>query len=246
MLLESGLHEGHEERYVSHPILRWPLLAVLPLLSALGGCGSTMIFLDKLDTAGVGQPPAPPETGTSTSSGAPLAVIAEDPQNAGSADRWLRLSRTNPVEGGGQYIGTFTQNVTQKKAGVNLVGFIPQSSRIMMTVYYESGLPQEGIALLHIDLLPTGQIRVNDTTIAGTFRFDHLVGIFVGFDLTGSSPSANILVRGGGQDASLEVPIPANAAIRGIGRVRIVAPFEGVNAPNGSFLVDDIIATTPE
>jgi hypothetical protein len=246
MLLESGLYEGHEELDVSHRNPRWRWLAVLPLLSALGGCATTVIFLDKLDTAGLGQPPAPPETGTSTSSGAPLAVIAEDPQNAGSADRWLRLSRTNPVEGGGQYIGTFTQNVTQKKVGVDLVGFIPQSSRIMMTVYYESGPPQEGIPLLHIDLLPTGQIRVNDTMVAGTFRFDHLIGIFVGFDLAASPPIASILVRGGGQDASLDVPIPGIAASRGIGRVRIVAPFEGVNAPNGSFLVDDIVATTPE
>jgi hypothetical protein len=229
---------------MSHPIPRWRLLAVLPLLFALGGCDVTTIYLDKLDTAGIGQPPAPPQTGTSTSSGAPLAVIAEDPQNPGSGSRWLRLSRTNPVEGGGQYIGTFTQSVTQ--GGVNLVGFIPQSSRIMMTVYYESGPPLEGVPLLHIDMLPTGQIRINDTTIAGTFRFDQLIGFFVGFDLTGSSPSANVLVRGGGEDASLTVPIPAFAASRGLGRVRILAPFEGVHAPNGSFLVDEILATTPQ
>ena len=50
-------------------------------------------------------------------------------------------------------------------------------------------------------------------------------------------------LRGGGTDASLTVPVPVNAANFGLGRVRIVAPFEGVNAPNGSFLVNDIIAT---
>ena len=51
--------------------------------------------------------------------------------------------------------------------------------------------------------------------------------------------------RGGATDASLTVPIPTNAANLGIGQVRMFAPFEGVNAPNGSFLVNDLIATTP-
>jgi hypothetical protein len=230
--------------------LRRRFLAAVPLLLILGGCAKT-IYLDKFDTAAVGQPPAVPGTGTSTHSGAPLAVIAASPLNPDSSDRWLRLSRTNPVDGGGQYSGTFIQNVTQKKAGVNLVGFVPKSSKIMMTVHFESGPPQAGIPLFHIDLLPngsnpdTGIIRVDDEINAGTFKFDHLVGFFIGFDLTASPPIANILVRGGASDASLDFELPPNAATRGIGRVRVVAPFEGVNAPNGSFLVNDIIATTP-
>jgi hypothetical protein len=225
---------------VSHPHPRWRFLCVLPLLLVLGGCGTT-VFLDKLEAAAVGQPPATPATGTSTTSGS--AVIAANPQNPASNDRWLRLSRTVATQPGGQYIGTFTQNLTKRKGSVDLVGFIPKSSPIMMTVFFEPRPPSPPAPLLHIDLLPNGNIRVNDTTVAGTFKFDTLVGFFINFDLTGSAPNARILIRGGGNDASLTVPIPASAANFGLGRVRIFAPFEGENAPNGAFLVNDIIAT---
>jgi hypothetical protein len=115
----------------------------------------------------------------------------------------------------------------------------------MMTVFFEPQPPAPPDPLLHIDLHPDGTIHVNDSTVAGTFKFDNLVGYFVTFDLTGTSPNATILIRGGGNDASLTVSVPASAAHFGLGRVRIVAPFEGVNAPNGAFLVNDIIATTP-
>ena len=228
---------------MNNPIPRWRILAVLPLLLALSGCGTT-IFLDKFDAAAVGAPPAPPSTGTSTFSSSNV-VIASNPQNAGSADRWLRLSRTVATQGGGQYIGNFTQNVSKKKGSIDLVGFIPQSSKIMMTVFFESG-PAPNAPLLHIDLMPAGEIRINDTQVVGTFKFDHLIGFFITFDLTGTSPNAEILIRGGGNDAALNVPISSpNSANFGFGRVRILAPFEGENAPNGAFLVNDIIATTP-
>ena len=227
---------------MNYPNSRWRILAALPLMFALGGCGTT-IFLDKFDAAAVGAPPAPPATGTSTFTN--NVVIASNPQNVGSSDRWLRISRTVATQGGGQYIGNFTQNLSQKKGSIDLVGFIPQSSKIMMTVFLESGPPPHA-PLLHIDLLPAGEIRINDTQVAGTFKFDHLVGFFITLDLTSPSPNAEILIRGGGTDAALNVPIaPPNTANFGFGRVRIFAPFEGENAPNGAFLVNDIIATTP-
>jgi len=172
-------------------------------------------------------------------------VIDAHPQNAGSTDHWLKLPRTVATQGGGQYIGMFTQSVTNEKASVDLVGFIPHSSPIMMTVYFEPKAPAPPIPLLHVDLLSNRNIRVNDTTVAGTFLFDTLVGFFINFDLTGPSPSAELLIRGGGIDASLTVAVPASAAKFGLGQVRIVAPFEGVNAPNGWFWVNDVIATTP-
>ncbi len=214
----------------------------MPLALALNGCGTTL-FLDKFAAAAVGQPPAPPTTGTSTSNAG--AVTAANPQNAGSSDRWLKLPRTVATDGGGQYIGSFTENATNKKVSVDLVGFIPNSSPIMMTVFFEPRAPAPPIPLLHVDLQPNGEIRVNDAPAAGTFQFDTLVGFFITFDLTGPAPSATILVRGGGNDVNVTVPVPASAANFGLGRVRIVAPFEGVNAPNGAFFVNDVIATTP-
>jgi hypothetical protein len=220
----------------------WSFLRVAPLAWALGGCSATTLLLDKFDAAAVGQPPAPPTTGTSTSSGG--AVTAADPQGS-PTDHWLKLPRTSPNAAGGQYIGTFTQNVTKQKVSVDLVGFVPNGSKIMMTVYFEPRPPAPPAPLLHIDLHRDGTVFVNDAAVGGTFKFDTLVGFFVNFDLTGSAPNASILIRGGGTDTSVTVPIPATAANFGLGQVRIVAPFEGVNAPNGFFLANDVIATTP-
>jgi len=217
-------------------------LLVIPVLLALGGCGTTL-YLDKVQGT-VGQPPSPAATGTSQVS-ATNAVIAQDPRSSTSSDRWLRVSRTVATAGGGEYTANFTQNVANAKVGVDLVGFVPSSAPIMMTVHFESGAPQAGIPVMHIDLLPSGKIRIDDSTIAGTFKFDNLIGFFITFNLTGASPTADVLIRGGGEDASLTVSLPAHVTTRGLGRVRIVAPFEGVNAPNGHFFANDIVATKP-
>jgi len=227
---------------VTHSTPRWRLLAALPIVFALGGCGTT-VLLDKFDTGTVGSAPAQPTTGSSTVTG--HAAIAANPQDPASADHWLRLSRTSPTESTlSEYFGAFTENVTKKKVSVDLVGFVPSSAPIMLTVFFESKV-QPQIPLMHIDLLPNGNIRVNDNQIIGTFKFDTLVGFFINFDLTGTSPSASILIRGGGNDANTTVAIPVNAANFGLGQVHIRAPFEGVNAPNGSFLVNDIFALKP-
>jgi hypothetical protein len=79
--------------------------------------------------------------------------------------------------------------------------------------------------------------------VVGTYAFDTLIAFVIGFEFEGAQPVANILIRGGGEDASLTVPVPANVAGFGLGRVRVFAPFEGVNAPPGAFLVNDVAAT---
>jgi hypothetical protein len=226
-----------------HASPRWRCLTVLPTLLVLSGCGAT-VYLDKFDTAAFGQPPSPPAVGTSTASGD--AVTAVHPQTPGSTDRWLRLARPVPTQAGGAYVGNLTENVTNAKASVTLVGFIPKASPIMMTVFFEPKAPAPPIPLLHIDLLPNGNIRVNDTTIVGTFKFDTLIGFVVNFDLTTAARTVSILIRGGGNDASVTLPVPANAANFGLGRIRVFAPFEGVNAPAGAFLVNDVLATRPD
>lgn len=214
------------------------LLSVL----VLAGCGTT-VYLDKLEGTSIGQPPTPPAIGTSRVGGD--ALVAANPQDAGSSDRWLRLGRPVPIEAGGEYIGTFAENVTRAKASVALVGFIPRSSPITMTVFFEPKPPAPPAPLLHIDLLRDGRIRINDTTIVGTYAFDTLIGFSVAFDLAGSVPTASVLVRGGGNDASIDVPIPPGAASFGLGRVRVLAPYEGPNAPAGAFLVNDVLASRP-
>jgi hypothetical protein len=226
---------------MSQPTPRWRFLTIVPALLVLYGCGAT-VYLDKFDPAAVGQPPAPPAVGTSTTSGE--VVVAANPQDPGSTDRWLRLARPVPTQAGGEYVGTLTETLTTK-ASVALVGYIPKVSPIMMTVFFEPRAPAPPVPLLHIDLLPNGNIRLNDSTIAGTFKFDTLIGFSVSFDLNAAGPKASVLIRGGGNDASIDVPVPVNAASFGLGRIRVLAPFEGVNAPAGAFLVNDLLATRP-
>ena len=227
---------------MSHANPRWRSLTAVPALLVLYGCGAT-VYLDKFDAAAVGQPPSPAAVGTSTVSGD--ALVAAHPQDPGSSDRWLRLARPVPTQAGGEYVGTLTETLTNTKASVLLVGYIPEASPIMLTVFFEPKAPAPPIPLLHIDLLSNGNIRLNDSTIAGTFKFDTLIGFVVNFDLTTAAPTASILIRGGGNDASTTVPVPVNAANFGLGRIRVFAPFEGVNAPAGAFLVNDVLATKP-
>ncbi|MGH7503409.1 MAG: hypothetical protein ACREL7_16905 [Longimicrobiales bacterium] len=224
------------------PRRRWTIAMIVPvLLIGVNGCGATVIYRDSFNGPAVGQPPAQPEIGTATASGD--AEIAANPQDPGSSDRWLRLGRPVPTQPGGEYIGTFTETVLNTNGSVALVGFIPAASRMMMSVFFEAAPPGPPVPFLHIDLLKDGNIRVNDSTVVGTYAFDTLIGFVIGFELTASPPVANILIRGGGEDASLTVPIPANVAGFGLGRVRVFAPFEGVNAPAGAFLVNDVVAT---
>lgn len=210
-------------------------------LFTLNACGATVVHRSTFNGPAIGQPPGQPEIGTATSGGD--ARIAANPEDPNSPDRWLRLARPVATQAGGEYIGNFTQIVQNGNGSVALVGFIPSASPVMMTVFFEAAPPSPPAPFLHIDLLKNGDIRINDDSIVGTYEFDTLIGFIIGFELAGPSPIANILIRGGAEDASLTVPIPPNIAQFGLGRVRIFAPFEGVNAPPGAFLVNDVVAT---
>lgn len=217
--------------------------AVLPLsLIALSGCGVSLVYQDNFDATPVGAPPGPPAIGTSSVSGD--VRVAPDPFDAVSPDHWLQLRRVDPLALG-EYAATLAQPVTAGKGGVALVGYIPASAPITMSLYFDTPPVAPAATLLHIDLLPNRNIRVNDSTVVGTYAFDHSVAFLVSFDLAASPPTATLLIRGGGEDASATVPIPGAVAGFGLGRVRLVAPFEGVNSPPGRFLINEVLATRP-
>jgi hypothetical protein len=229
-------------------VLRLPsgLLAATALISLaiLSGCNTTSVYLDKFDSSSPGSAPAQPQVGTSTVSG--NIVVAADPTNTNAADHWLQLTRTAP-NATASYVGTLTTAVTSK-GGMNLVAYVPSasstSSPIDVSIYFMT--PPSGPAgapLLHVDLLPDGNIRLNDSEVVGTFKFDHLVGFFISFDLKASPPTATVLIRGGGQDASKTVQVPQSLAGFGFGKIQVDAPFEGVNAKPGKFFINELVGT---
>jgi hypothetical protein len=210
-------------------------------LTILSGCNTTSVYLDKFDSSSPGSAPAQPQVGSSTVSG--NVVVVADPTNANAADHWLQLTRTAPTATA-SYVGTLKTAVTGK-GGMNLVAYVPSSSPIDVSVYFftpPNGPP--GAPLLHVDLLPNGNIRLNDSDVAGTFKFDHLVGLFISFDLKASPPTATVLIRGGGQDASKTVQVPPSLAGFGFGKIQVDAPFEGVNANNGKFFINELVGTS--
>jgi hypothetical protein len=218
-------------------------LVVLQLsLIVLSGCGVSFVYQDRFDSTPIGEPPGPPEIGTSSVSGD--VRIAPDPFDVMSPDHWLQLRRVAPLALG-EYVATLAVPVTAGAGTVALVGYIPASAPITMSVYFDTPAFAPSLTLLHIDLLPNRNIRVNDSTVEGTYVFDHSVGFLVSFDLGASPPTATLLIRGGGEDASATVEIPAPVAGFGLGRVRLVAPFEGINSPPGRFLINEVIATRP-
>jgi len=222
---------------VFHLNSHWRLSLALPLVFALGGCGTT-VYLDKFNQGALAQPPPQPEIGTSAST--QNVFVAPHPQQPGSADRWLKIARTVAKEGGGQYTATLSQSIVEQKGSFDFVAFMPSSSRVTLTAFFESS---QGIPLLHIDLMPDGNIRLDDLKIIGTYARDKPVAFLVNFNLQTGTPRATIHIRGGAKDANVTHRLDSQARTRGVGRVRIFAPFEGINAPNGDFLVNDIIAT---
>lgn len=220
------------------PSAIWGAIALISL-AILSGCNTSSVYLDKFDSTPMGSPPAQPQVGTSTISG--NIVVAADPTNTNSADHWLQLTRPTPTATA-SYVGTLTTPVTAK-GGVDLVGYIPSSAPIDLSVYFEPATGPQGAPLLHVDLLPNGSIRLNDSDIVGTYKFDHLVGFFITFDLQASPPTATVLIRGGGQDASKTVPVPASLAGFGFGKIQVDAPFEGINAKPAKFFINEVIAT---
>ena len=223
-------------------VLRAPsaLCAMIAVLSLaiLTGCNATTVYLDKFDSP-TGSPPAQPQVGTSTISG--NIVVAADPTNSNAADHWLQLTRPAPTSTA-SYVGTLQSSVTAK-GGINFVGFVPSASPIDLSVFFLTANGPQGAPLLHVDLLPNRNIRLNDSEVVGTYQFDHLVGFFITFDLKASPPTATVLIRGGAQDASKTVPVPPSLAGFGFGKIQVDAPFEGVNAPPGKILINDVIAT---
>lgn len=236
--------------------LRWfrTYFVVLPLsLVVLCGCSTKIVYQDNFDSRRVGDPPGPPVIGVSKVSG--NVLIAENPNNDVSPDRWLKLRRVSSDEPLARYVAILEETVT---AGgiVALVGYIPASEPITMSVYFETpgfpAHPGDPIPLLHIDLRADknftacvrGDICVNDSTAEGTFKFDTTVGIFVGFDLGAFLPTATLFVKGGGtKDAFKTVLIPRRLAELGLGRVRIETPLALEEFHPGRFLINELVAT---
>ena len=208
-------------------------------LLALCGCRSTIVYQDKFDSTPIGNPPGPAQTGASSVSGD--VRIAGNPANDISADRWLELERVSPTGTLAEYVATFEAPVTTG-GSVALVGYIPDFAPVAMSIHFETPAPAPAAQLLHIDLGADGKIRVNDSSVEGTYEFDTAIAIVVGFKLGATPPIATILVRGGGDDASADVAIPSSVAGLGLGRVRVLTPFEGVASPQGRFFINDVVA----
>ena len=122
-------------------------------------------------------------------------------------------------------------------------GYIPAFAPVTMSVYFDTPAVAPQLTLLHIDLAADGKIRVNDSTVAGTYNLDTSVVFWIQFNLGASPPTATILVTGGAQDASAEVEIPGALASFGLGRIRMETPFEGIGSAPGRFFINDVDAT---
>ena len=230
---------GNLGKFVLRALSGLGVAIALLSLAILGGCNSSFVYLDKFDSTATGSPPAQPQVGTSTISG--NVIVVADPTNTNAAEHWLQLTRTAPTATA-SYIGTLKTPVTAK-GGVDFVGYVPSSSPIDLSVYFLPAAGPQGAPLLHVDLLPNGNIRLNDSDVVGTYKFDHLVGFFITFDLQASPPTATVFIRGGGQDASKTVPVPPSLAGFGFGKIQVDAPFEGINAKPARLLIDEVIAT---
>lgn len=212
----------------------------------LCGCGSTTVFKDKFNPTPFGQPPGPPETGTSTITSEVRIGLGPSGDEV-TPESWLELVRVSPPTGTqAEYIATFTEPVFEVGT-VALIGYVPaydhlpEYDPVTFSLYFEPPVPAPNVSLLHIDL-KEGNILVNDNSIEGTYKYNKKVTFLITFKLSASPPTADIIVRGGDQDANTTVNIPTSLANFGLGKVRIQAPFLSRNSSAGFIYVDDVIA----
>jgi hypothetical protein len=223
----------------SNSFRAWLVILLLAFV-VLSGCSQNSIYRDKFDSQPIGGLPAQPDIGSSTVSGDVL--IAENPMNDISSDRWLQLKRVGGLDLA-EYRATPSEPLSLGDRGsVEFSGYIPSFAPAQMTVVFETQDIEPQFALFHIDLLPNGDIRVSDNTVIGTYAFDSSISFSIDFDLSSSPPTATILVEGEAGDATLTVDIPGeNIPGFGLGHVKFFTSFEGETSPSGQFLINQVV-----
>jgi hypothetical protein len=224
-----------------HPVGKWKrVLCCGSLLFLLlnAGCTAETLFKSNFDATPVEQPPAPAQAvGTVTvEGGVRVAALPDTP-----SVKWARFSRIT-----GSNSAVLHCNLSHPPGDGTYVFstslFFPSGSGGIVTIQFER-VPG-GEHFLHVDLLPTGRIRIDDddSTIFGHFPRDQVFIVQVTLNINATSPNAHIILSGAGAsgEADRNVIPPLRTIAQQFGAVRISTDLA---ADQSTFFATNIVVT---
>src|SRR5688572_29322515 len=169
--------------------LRGALL--LASLSALGCDAVTVLQVNMADEVLGATPHMNQEVGTATSTegrGASVRV-AQLPASTGETGNWVRISRAPNQQGVPSDIPSmrarFAQSQLDGQYLTTMRLFVPAGSGVA-TVQFEPFTGPDLFGFFHVDLLPSGQVRLNDdpALVFGSFPHGQVFSLAVNFTIT--------------------------------------------------------------
>jgi hypothetical protein len=212
-------------------------------LSALGCESETVLQVNMADEVLGASPAVNQEVGTATTTegrGASVRVT-QLPASAGDAGKWVRITRGPNQQGVPADIPSLRARFAQAQQDGNYLTtmrlFVPSGAGAA-TVQFEPFVGPELFGFFHVDLLPTGQVRLNDdpALVFGNFPHDQVFSLAVNFTITATQATATVTLLGaasGTMDAPVTVPLQF---ARQFGAVRLWMGFPHT----GSFFADGV------
>jgi hypothetical protein len=229
--------------------LRGALL--LASLSALGCDAVTVLQVNMADEVLGATPQVNQEVGVATTTegrGASVRV-AQVPATTGETGKWVRISRAPNQQGIPSDIPSlrarFAQSQLDGQYLTTMRLFVPAGSGVA-TVQFEPFTGPDLFGFFHVDLLPSGQVRLNDdsTLVFGSFPHGQVFSLAVSFTITPTSATATVTLLGAasGSMENVSIPVPLQFA-RQFGAVRLLMGFPHI----GSFFADGltVLRSTP-
>jgi hypothetical protein len=201
------------------------LLAVV--LSA--GCSSTTLFRSNFTPTPIGQAPTTADIGTVRTAGA-VTVIAAPVLPSG---KWVQMSRANADTPNASFQGNLKEVKGNGRYTFSATVFMPSSTTQKATIQFErQNEDLSGITnFLHLDLLPSNQVRLDDlpATDFGMFPRDKPFIVQVTLDI-GATSTAHIVLAGDGASGTKDHAIlpPFIPMAHQFGAVRLAMQFPNV------------------
>lgn len=236
----AGMHLRDKSRKLLRAA---PLLLLVVLLTA---CNSNTVLLVNFNSDTVGSPPGTVQsTGTvALDVGAGTVTVVAAPAAGMPNNKWGRISHPTAPSAQTAMRCNFENVSGPGHYGLISVMYIPSGTGVVTIAFEPAGQPASSyLNFLHIDLMPEGNVRINDDskTLFGSFPHDQSFTLNVVLDITDSSATAEVSLVGGVASGNTTVTIePAFMPIaRQFGAVRYWMGFQH----QGSFFVDDVLVT---
>jgi hypothetical protein len=199
---------------------------VLLAVVVLAGCSSTTLFRSNFTPTPIGQAPTTADIGTVKTAGA-VIVIAAPVLPSG---KWVQMSRPNADTSNASFQGNLKEVKGDGHYTFAATVFMPSSTTGKATIQFErQNEDLSGITnFLHLDLLPTNQVRIDDlsSTDFGSFTRDKPFIVQVTLDI-GPTPTAHIVLAGDGASGTKDHAIlpPFIPMSHQFGAVRLAMQF---------------------